>query len=57
MEGVPVQNQQRFLEERLLAAAQKGETTTVRKLLRKMVNVNVKDAIGNSALSKACQGT
>ena len=43
---------------RLLSAAEEGDTNTVRKLLRKlpMVDVNVKDDIGISALSKAAKG-
>ena len=43
-------------QRRLVSASAVGDISTVRKLLRKKVNVNVRDEMGNTALSSAGKG-
>ena len=43
-------------ERRLVSASATGDISTVRKLLRKKVNVNVRDELGTTALSRASKG-
>ena len=43
-------------ERRLVSASEAGDISTVRKLLRKRVNVNVRDELGFTALSRASKG-
>ena len=43
-------------ERRLVRASATNDISTVRKLLRKRVNVNVRDELGNTALTEACKG-
>lgn len=46
----------RSLESRMLTAAECGDASTIRKLLKKFVSPNVKDSMGVSALAKAAKG-
>ena len=39
-----------------MSASATGDISTVRKLLRKKVNVNVRDELGTTALSRASKG-
>lgn len=43
-------------ERRLVSAASVGDVSTVRKLLRKKVNPDVRDEFGYTAISKASAG-
>ena len=40
----------------ILQACEDGNLSAVIKLVKKKVNINVKDAVGESALTKACKG-
>lgn len=43
-------------EKRMIAAAEAGDISTLRKLIRKKIPTSVTDEYGNSPLSVACLG-
>jgi ankyrin repeat protein len=53
---LPATSLNKETERRLVSAAGEGDISTVRKLLRKKADVNVKDDYGNTALVSASKG-